>query len=235
MWCWAWNTPQVCYWHLFWPATFLISSRTARRRPERCQEDREDRGDSEADLPRVRLPGPHGRVEQERREGKTIPVNTTQWIFDPWPSVLRQFYTLRVSAQSWCFVYNFWHVPPAVGLILQLLPNWQTEIFKENITKHHDWADAPKCKKSGLKSDLHSIWLWNGIPDLTNHGAFRLTSRGSGTRRPSGTSRSRTPTRTTPASSSARASTASAPTLSGSSSSSSVSPLNIRTGGHFRD
>ena len=41
------------------------------------------------------------------------------------------------SAQSWCFVKLFWHVPLTIGLILQLLCSL--------IGKHHDWADTPEC------------------------------------------------------------------------------------------
>ena len=49
------------------------------------------------------------------------------------------------SAQSWWFVKHFWHVPMAIGLILQLLcspiGNWN---FRTK-AKHHDCADAPEC------------------------------------------------------------------------------------------
>ena len=51
----------------------------------------------------------------------------------------------EASPHPWCFVEYFLHVPPAVGLILQLLCSPIGILPKENTRKHHDWEDANEC------------------------------------------------------------------------------------------
>ena len=95
--------------------------------------------------PKSILPGVGGK--RSTLIGQTI-VPKERLIMHYKPSItwLPQIIHSGASAQLWYFVTQFWHIPPTVGLILQLLcsPLGNRNFCK--VTKHHDWADAPECK-----------------------------------------------------------------------------------------